>query len=575
MVLPSLDENLEERPFSMLIRNVNFAGYFHIFAVFFLVILFSKETNSSMMIIWALSNVLYIAIRVYVFNQLKNNIKHTESKTLFFFIFVFFMCISGTFWGVATYLFMPDSSEIELFITFFSVMLIILLGNIHNLSHSLIAVSAFVLPIMFGLSLRMYELDFLILFYGLFIFYLLIGIMSYKDNQLVTHELALDSENIRLKHTAEFERAVAEQANKEKSHFLAAASHDLRQPLNSMGLFLYSLTQHVKQSEDKKIIAGLNQLDNSYQALKKLFDSLLEISQLDAGTVHPEYKNICLSSLIEPIINELSIEAEAHHLDLIYHPCHSFVEVDSIMLSRIFRNLIGNAIKYTAEGSVNVYETVSGNYVTVDIVDTGIGIPENELRNIFNEYHQLGNKRRDRRKGIGLGLSIVKKMADVLDIEIDVISILHEGSTFSLKLETAENIEIAIDKVDQDEVELSEISVLVLDDEPDILSGMKMLLEGWGCLVITAETLTVALTLIDEQSPDIILCDYRLDEEITGFDAIKSLQGQLGQTTPAIIITGDTDPILLKKIKQEGYKVLVKPIQPITLKNIMFGLLNS
>jgi len=372
-----------------------------------------------------------------------------------------------------------------------------------------------------------------------------------------------------------FEKQKADQANNEKSRFMAAASHDLRQPLNSMGLFIYALRQKM-QTANEESMAILQRIDDAHLALSDLFEALLEISQLDSGTVVVEQKSIPLNFILQPLVDELSEQASSKQLSLSYTKLDVKITTDPLLLSRVLRNLIGNAIKYTDQGHIEIIVSRANDLISIKVTDTGIGIPEAEFESIFDEYQQLSNEHRDRRQGIGLGLSIVKKMCDLLDHQIKVSSQIAQGSTFEI-IATVCQQSIAVEPFElitaQPDHSLAGTKVLVIDDEPEILAAMQMILSSWQCEVNTAEDYIQANKKVSKQQPDIILCDYRLQDDMNGLEVLQALQLKVSEVIPAIIITGETDPHLLKSVQQQGLKILNKPINATQLMHEISRLL--
>jgi len=456
-----------------------------------------------------------------------------------------------------------------------------------SLASSLRCYIIFLIPVSIGLLSKIYEYEYYVLFNSVLISFLFLIALSFRLNKVIMNALHLDVENNLLVSRIELEKNIAEKANLEKSNFLAAASHDLRQPLNSMGLFLYALKKRLlQQKEDRESSEIIEHIEDSYDSLKKLFDALLEVSRLDSGAIEVDNKVISLELLLRPILEELQEEAKAKNLSFKSQKFVGYVKSDPVLLSRIIRNLINNAIKYTQHGSVEIYfekrikknelqgeshldkiNKLSKAQVAIVIKDSGIGIPKKEFCNIFNEYHQLANKSRDRSLGIGLGLSIVKKMSRLLNSTIEMDSEEGKGSTFKIWLdETASTNDDFEIKGSVETISLQDLKILVVDDEEKILLAMKMLLLRWNCQVETVARYTDTLNIIQNFKPDILLCDYRLKGERNGLQVVEKLRERLEPFIPAIIITGDTHPSLLANIARQNCTLLSKPIEPIQLK---------
>jgi CheY-like chemotaxis protein/anti-sigma regulatory factor (Ser/Thr protein kinase) len=349
-------------------------------------------------------------------------------------------------------------------------------------------------------------------------------------------------------------RAAAEAANRGKSQFLAAASHDLRQPLHALGLFAASLSEKERDPEKRAVVDNISA---SVEALEALFTELLDISKLDAGVIQP---NLCKG------------------VRLSVRPTTARVYSDATLLERILRNLIANAIRYTHKGSVVVGCRSRGNGYSLEVWDSGMGIPEDKLGRIFDEFYQASNPERDRRKGLGLGLAIVKRIEQLLGYRLEVSSTVGRGSVFRLTVPRGRTERLGPEDAawaKQTSGQLRAKCILVVDDEFAIREGMKALLSGWGCDVIAAESLSEALAGIAEHArkPQAIIADYRLREGATGVEVIQSLHDEFGRDIPAILVTGDISADSMIDVRESGYAQLHKPVPAATLRaalNAMF-----
>lgn len=564
------DYLFKSRRLEILFKQTNLSGYLGLVVAVIITNLAEQLFIGSSMSVWILIQTTIIVFRSTLILKIKRLQQQGHKQlNLYLSSFVFMMLLSGISWGFGVYFFMPGLENIELMVLWVTVMTAMTAVSIVGLVVSIWSCHAFIMPSLLGVAFRFIELEYYSNFYTLVIYMVFLSAVIFRLNKTISHSIDIDIENEKLVTQIRIEKNIVEQAIIEKSHFLAAASHDIRQPLNSLGLFHYSLRESLEKIGVETPLKILSRAEQSYQGIKNLFDSLLEISSLDAGTVKAENKNIRLQFIVQPLIDELKEVAKEKNIEIQYQSSPCFVETDPILLSRILRNLIGNAIKYSKEGTINVIEKEYKNKVDIKIKDMGIGIPETEYKNIFNEYHQLANKKRDRREGIGLGLSIVKKMCEVIDAEISVTSQLNVGSTFTVQLETAEDDEEYIDRTDFEVIDLTGKKVLVLDDEPDILIAMTLLFKIWGMNIETAESYQQGHEVMTNFKPDIIICDYRIQNDMNGVEVIEGLRAQAKKKIPALIITGDTDPALLKLINGQGYEMLSKPIQPSALHQVI------
>ncbi|MBA6264486.1 hybrid sensor histidine kinase/response regulator [Colwellia sp. Bg11-12] len=401
-------------------------------------------------------------------------------------------------------------------------------------------------------------------------YFLVLTLFNIKINKHFKATLALRFENLVLIEQLKQQKEEAERANKAKSKFLAAASHDLRQPLYALGLFTSVLDETIKFPKVKRVV---EQINASVTALTNLFDKLLDISQLDAGVVIVKKQNFALSDIFDKLTKEFSREAQENNIELIWPSEYPAVYSEPDLLERILRNYLSNAIKYTCEGAVEVICEARNGKVYIQISDTGIGMTKETLEEIYEEFYQVSNPERDRQKGLGLGLSIIKRTADLLDHEISVTSEIGKGSIFSIVVTQAvmmskANIEVS-DLSEQ--IQPTNKLVLIIDDEESIREGLTCMLELWGYQVIAAVDTAIAMHQLQEnnKSPDVIISDYRLKENRTGIDAIKALHEKYGKDIPALLITGDMMQERLIEIKDSGLPVLFKPVPAMKLRSFL------
>ena len=335
-----------------------------------------------------------------------------------------------------------------------------------------------------------------------------------------------------------WQKDVAERANLAKSTFLAAASHDLRQPVHALSLFVGALRNVAIPSDGIRL---LDQIEASTLALDSLFGSILDISRLDAGIVDCEPFAFPIDDLLKRICGDHDGEAQAKALSLVRVPCSAVVFTDPVLMERIVRNLVVNAIRHTRDGRVLVGCRRRGDRLQVQVWDTGRGIPPDEHERIFQEYTQLDNPERDRVKGLGLGLAIVRRLSRLLACPVDLRSTPGRGSCFGVSLPIASGQARAGTSPDLIGNPAAERGlILVVDDEQAIQEGMSRLLAGWGYGVIVAGSGREMLDRLADcpDIPVLIICDYRLRGEETGPAVIERLQSEYNETIPAVLITG-------------------------------------
>lgn len=417
----------------------------------------------------------------------------------------------------------------------------------------------------------------------------LIQMFFVRDNERVVREsFAIRYENEKLIEALERERQAvvlardrAEDANRAKSRFLAAASHDLRQPLHALSLYSATLKLRAGGGAAGEIAGHINE---ALSSLSTLVDSLLDISKLDAGAVHPRLQRMSVKTLIERIEADYRPVAREKGLEFRVAPVDVDVESDPVLLGRVVRNLVDNALKYTRIGGVTLAAEIDERTVRIAVRDTGPGIPEAERERIFEEFYQIGNPERDRTEGLGLGLAIVRRLARLLSLRLKLKSEPGRGSTFSVRLArlpaldaeaTPPSAAIAASGANgANGAALDGVYVLVIEDEPAGRIGMRSLLEQWGCRVAACGGGDEAELLLDQHAPDVdlIVADFRLRQHENGIDTVRRLRTRLGNV-PALLVTGDTAPERLREAQASGLPLLHKPVSAEKLKETMLAAL--
>jgi signal transduction histidine kinase len=365
-----------------------------------------------------------------------------------------------------------------------------------------------------------------------------------------------------------------EAANLAKSRFVAAASHDLRQPLHALNLFVTQLRRETDQVEQARLV---ERIDASVAAMNELFNALLDISKLDAGVVTPSVSEFPVDDLLKRIEMTFAATAREKGLRLRVVSSGAFVRSDFILLERILLNLVSNAIRYTNCGGVMVGCRRRGDALRIEVWDSGIGIPEDQRGSIFREFYQLPATERDRSGGLGLGLAIVDRLCRLLDHPIELISRLGRGSRFAVVVATAAPRRLTDQPPEAVADQTMGKLVLVIDDDALVLDSMRGVLKSWGCSVVTANSGAAALACLAEldQTPDLIISDYRLADGDNGIRAIERLRKALRAPVPAFLISGDTAPERLREARASGYYLLHKPVLPITLRATISQLLKE
>ncbi len=359
-----------------------------------------------------------------------------------------------------------------------------------------------------------------------------------------------------------------EAANQAKSRFVAAASHDLRQPLHALGLFVEQLHGKLRAAERSQLIG---RIDDALSAMNELFSALLDISKLDAGATTVNITVFPVAQLLAHAETTFAGAAREKKLSFRALPSDAWVRSDFILLQQIVFNLVQNALRYTRSGGVVVGCRKRGDQLRIEVWDSGIGIAADQHDKIFGEFYRLGEPDRDRRAGLGLGLAIVDRLCRLLDHPIEVKSTVGKGSVFAVTVPLAPANKRAIEAsiVPRAQPSLSHDKlVLVIDDDPLVLEGMSGIFRKWGCRVVTADSDSKALKAATEQDdvPDLIISDYHLANGRTGIATIEWLRGELSAPIPAFLISGDTDPATLHEAKVKGFHLLHKPVDPMALR---------
>lgn len=385
-----------------------------------------------------------------------------------------------------------------------------------------------------------------------------------------------------LKHTEQELAAAkveAERASRAKSQFLAAISHDMRQPIQAASLFLGVLDGRIGDPKAREV---LDRVKTSIDSVHGMLGDLLDLSRLDAALIKPALKPLPLGPMLQRLHAEFCPQAELKGLTLRTVPGSATIATDPELLDRILRNLLANAVSYTASGGILLGCRRCGDSVRIVVADTGPGIPKSQQRQIFEEFYQVGNAERDRSRGFGLGLAIVRRIADMLGHPVAVRSTIGKGSVFSVTVPLA----VPEQRHAGDHAGSSPSGrsghpkcrpVLLVEDDPAVLGAMVMLLEEWGLSVVTASSLQELKSRIQESAKpaSLIIADYRLPDGATGTDAVAMARARISADLPGIILTGDTDPARLREANANHTRLLHKPIQALQLQQVIAEILDG
>jgi two-component system CheB/CheR fusion protein len=389
------------------------------------------------------------------------------------------------------------------------------------------------------------------------------------------------SERKRIRKALELAKLEAEQANRAKSRFLAAASHDLRQPLQTIA-FVQGLLARTVQGEKAQNL--VKRLDDTLHAMSGMLNALLDINQIEAGVVLPEIVSYPLNDLFDRLREEFSYHAQAKALLLKVAPCGLSIRTDPHLLEQMLRNLLTNAIKYTRSGKVVLGCRRKAGFLSIEIWDTGIGIPDGELQTIFEEYHQLDNAARERNRGLGLGLAITKRLAALLGYAVRVRSRLGKGSVFAIEIKLPADAVVAApgapdpaDIVRTPGIGMTSRAILVVEDDPDVRELLALLLDVEGHRVTTAFDGPAAVELVEKGTlkPDLIIADFNLPKGMDGLQTVAKLRGISKRAVPAIILTGDISTKTMTEIARSDCVHLNKPVKLKKMMSVIETLLSA
>ncbi len=464
----------------------------------------------------------------------------------------------------APWLFLQSEADIYLFTLF--IMIISLTGTVtHAIAYYFDKLIVFSTLPLLSLAVKFTTMEsdnFYEVYIGLILVWTGLITFAHRVNKSLINSIILKFEHIQA-------RANAERINAEKSQFMAAASHDIRQPLQAINLLVSTLKSGNKNPHDDVLF---ERLENSVDSMSELLNRMLDVSKLDAHVVVPQPQHLCLTTLLEKLQGVLEPFATAKNINLVIKSDNSIVFADVILLEQVLNNLLSNAIRYTHSGNITLSAQSNSGQINIAIKDTGVGIASVNQEAIFLEFHQLHNPERDQNKGLGLGLSIVKRLCALQNWPLSLISELGIGSCFSFKVPKGDSELIQIcDTVDMNK-NLSAIDVIVIDDHEGIRFSLSNILSKWGCKVRSfesADNACEALKQLPTWKPNLIISDYRLRNNVTGIEAIDKVKLILNYAIEAIIISGDTAPKEIIKIEKSGLIVLHKPIKPAKLRVVV------
>lgn len=403
------------------------------------------------------------------------------------------------------------------------------------------------------------------------LFLLAVTLVGRRSNAVMVDSIVKRQENERLLADLLAQKEELAEANRAKTRFFAAASHDLRQPMQAMVLLVESLHERVQEPGARRIVESI---DSSVAAMSALLNELLDISRFDAGTVRVERSTYPADRILGRLRNSFSQAAAQKGLTFRVHRSPAVIHTDAVLLYRVLVNLVNNALRYTRTGGVLVGCRKRAAGLWIEVWDTGVGIAKEDQKAIFREFHQLANPQRDREQGLGLGLAIVERTCRLLDMPIEVRSRVGRGTVFAVRVPYGDPSRVVTAERPRAADSLEGLRVLVLDDDKEILAAMRSLLEGWGCEVAAAkcgETVDAQLAVF---TPDVILADYRLPGQENGIQVVERVRRRL-PGVDGIVISGDIGAEVLQAAQASDYHLMHKPLRPAKLRALLGSMLRA
>ena len=560
---------LTEQVESLLVtsQSVFYAGF--LLAVAFAALFYWKTLQPGILIWLALLNVWQIvrmqASRKYTKTPLAQRKPERAAVG-----YCYGNAVTSIFWGLVPWLFFPHGD-----ITLTSIMVLVLMGiasgGLGSVSSYRTAVFCLVVPVLTGLSTALlWQGDVVHVFLGLCaLAYMALNLqLGLEQNRLMNEALRARYQIEALAHRLAEQVKMVERASLEKTRFFASASHDLRQPLHSLGLFGSTLLHKLKDTADEVIASNLMQC---VDALEESFSYMLDVSKLDAGVIHVNTQKSSLGDLFRKLQTSFGRQAESQALSLRFKPGNKWVLADVALLERLLGNLIHNSLKFTSIGGVVVVARTVGNHVSLEVWDTGSGIAQHELPHIFDEFYQAGNRERDRSMGLGMGLAIVQRLSNLMQIPLDVKSRPQRGTVFKLLLpsavQPAEFVPVQIRYPTNATLSvLTGLQVLIVDDEENVRVSTAASLSLYAMHVAVADGILSACEIVKsmettEHPIDIVISDFRLRENEDGIALVNEIRSQLNRNIPALLVTGDTAPERVRQALESGIRVLYKPVK--------------
>ncbi|GJL82512.1 MAG: hybrid sensor histidine kinase/response regulator [marine bacterium B5-7] len=572
-----IDQTLVDRLYNLIPQD----SLFYLF--YPLVLLYVTQGTEEFTLTGAWSVVVYIliCIRLVLYQEHRMGSKRFADYRGWARAFTFSSLVAGLLTGFSVIM-LFDVATPGIFVFAVAFVVGLMSANLNLSSYWVPAQAAFAVPTTLLPGVRLlFESGWLPPLLGvlLMLFLILSLLLTRTLNQRIIAQIMLEIENRELVSTLTLERNRANRASGAKTRFLAAASHDLRQPIHAINLLLDSLKHVVDDAQRQRII---DKLETAIDALSDLLSSLLDISKLDAGAVKSHKQVVNLNNLIEPLLRQYAEEIKGKSLTLQTDDLDFRVRSDPALLGRIIANLLSNAIKFTEQGFIRVSAELIDDRVILKVTDSGSGIDPDNLERVFDEFFQEQNPQRDRSRGIGLGLSICRRISSLLGHQmhlepgsaVGTVAVLNLGPLADATLATNEPASPAPELAPRS---LEGLNVLVVEDDILVADALVELLDGWGCEIRAEIDASQALACIEENAftADLVITDLRLPGEIDGLGLAQHIVDMKERRIGVVILTGETDPQHIAEVSASGIPLLFKPLKPARLRTVVERTLRS
>lgn len=519
--------------------------------------------NHAAILVWTAAAFLTHAVRAGLYFAYRRRQPHGVDLKRWALFYTLYMFVTGIVWGAAVVIFLaPD----------LPVTAVLIFCGLYSLGSGSVAVNAYHLPSYYtyvatmfitaaALTLRLGDMNPLVFGVGAVGFGIMVLLFARLQSRVMRESIAMRFENIQILAEMKAARERAEAANLSKSQFLAAASHDLRQPLHALSLFSGALGNFRLGVEETAVV---QHIQSNIAAMEGLFNGLLDLSRLEAGAVRKVMRPFAVQPVFDRLDRYFTPLASEKGLSLRLVQTGLWVGGDDVLTEQILMNLIANALRYTHEGGVVIGARRQGGWIAFQVSDSGEGIAEAARNRIFDEFVQIGNQERDRRKGLGLGLAISARTAALLGTRIALDSIPGKGSRFAFDLPRAVPA-VSPAQVPRSNDPIGRLRLLIVDDDQAVREALDLLLKGWGVDFVLADGLDAARAALADGPFDVVISDYRLREGPVGLDFLLGLDAVKGKA----LVTGDVDPELMRRVDGTRIVLIHKPVDPARLRAML------